>query len=110
MQIRTSKQRNAIPLTKVGDFPYREIQIRILYFTKSEIWVGTPDGIIYKIGRPRRYAWVKLKRGDKKTIRVERQLLGGRKDKVENYYAYFYASGENNEIVEFKTKFNNMPK
>ena len=110
MKIRTSKQRNAIPFTKAGDFPYREMKIRILHYTKGEVWIGTSDGHILKIGRPHREAWKNLTRGDVKTLRIERALKTNMKDKVENYYAYIHSIEENNAIVSQGTQFNNMPR
>jgi len=107
-EIDTSKKRNEIELTKVGDFPYRETSIKILHFTRDHVWIETPDKLIWKITRPRRWAWINIEINEEKTIKVSRMVNGNRKDETKNYYAYFHAIGENNESIPYNYKIPTM--
>ena len=107
-EIRTSKQRDAIPFTKVGDFPYNEVEVEILYYTSRVVWIGVKNDGIYRISRPRRYAWTNLEQGMMKTLTRENVRMKNKKDELKNYFKAFFVKNERNDTIPYDLKMSVM--
>ncbi len=75
--IRTSKDRNKIPLSTVADFPYDRVEITIRYFTKDHVWISVEKDGYYKISRPKRYFWAGINICDKVFLEKKRTKRSG---------------------------------
>ena len=97
--------------TLVGDFPYKEVELEIIYFDKTNIWLKSQDKHTIKMSRPRRFAWLEIKIGMKKQLEVKRIMRPSCKiDQPENYYAYLHVKGECNDTIPYKSTMSSMIK
>ena len=99
---------NNMELTKAGDYPFVDENVKVIRYNGGKVWLESPEGFAIKVSRPKRDSWTQLYIGKIINAKIGRQLKAGGNDELKNYYAYIHINGCRNQVLPYGTKMKGM--